>query len=304
MPDLTPTLRLTGLRRIAIQGVRGAFHEMAAIDLFGPEITIVPARTFADLIRFAADPAQSDAAVMAIENSLAGSILGNYQLLQNSSLTIIGEISIPIRQNLMALPGVALSDLREVHSHPMALAQCAEFFQAHPHIRLVESDDTAERAAHIAKNKLTHVGAIASALAAELYGLHILAPAIETHPANFTRFLALAPRNSARPVPHANKVSVSFSLPHRPGSLNRILGLLAAQNANLTKIQSVPLIGRVGEYRFLLDFTVRNPAVIRETLRLLDVFSDNCRVLGQYKAAPALLHTVAGLPQTTHNQSA
>lgn len=270
--------------RVVIQGVRGAFHEMAARALFGEAIDLVPAVDFDELVRKTADPHTADVAVMAIENSLAGSILGNYKLLQKSDLRITGELTLPIRQNLLALPGVRLDALREVHSHPMALAQCAEFFRAWPHIRLVESEDTAESAARIARLQLTDTGAIASALAAELYGLDILAPNIETHPANFTRFLALCPAGAAVPVPGANKVSLSFTVPHRPGSLSRILTMLAAQSANLTKIQSVPLVGQVGEYLFLVDFTVQNPAVIPETLRLVDVMTEQFKVFGIYRA--------------------
>ncbi|MCC6461062.1 MAG: prephenate dehydratase [Saprospiraceae bacterium] len=289
MPHLLTLHALPQARpRIVIQGVRGAFHEMAARELFGSAIDLVPALSFDELMRKTADPASADAAVMAIENSLAGSILGNYLLLQNNDLCITGELTIPIRQNLMALPGVRLADLQEVHSHPMALAQCSEYFRQFPHIRLVESEDTAESAARIARNQTRHTGAIAGALAAELYGLHILAPGIETHAANFTRFLALRRRDSAQAPAGANKVSISFRLPHRPGSLGRILGMLAAQSANLTKIQSVPIVGQVGEYLFLVDFTVQNPGVLPETLRLLDVMCDHCRVFGIYKAAPLL----------------
>lgn len=271
--------------RVVIQGVRGAFHETAARQLFGEDIDIVPALSFNELAQKTADPNLADAAVMAIENSLVGSILGNYILLQKNSFRITAEVNIPIRQNLLALPGVQLADLQEVHSHPMALAQCADFFKPFPHIRLIESEDTAESAARIAKNQLKNTGAIGSALAAELYGLDILAPGIETHQANFTRFLALHREANAPGIPGANKVSVSFTVPHQPGSLSRILAMLAAQSANLTKIQSVPLVGFPGEYLFLIDFTVRNPTVISETLRLLDVMTDDCKVFGIYRAA-------------------
>lgn len=284
MSNLPANLTIKTTLRIVIQGVRGAFHEIAARQLFGPAIDLVPALSFEELARQTADPGRADAAVMAIENSLAGSILGNYILLQKNDFRITAEVNIPIRQNLLALPGARIEDLTEVHSHPMALAQCAAFFNARPHIRLVESEDTAESAARIARQKLKNTGAVGSTLAAELYGLDILAPDIETHPANFTRFLALCRANEASPIPGANKVSVSFALPHHPGSLARILAMLAAQSANLTKIQSVPLAGRPGEYLFLVDFTVRNPGVLPETLRLLEIMTDDCKVLGIYKA--------------------
>ncbi|MEO6038093.1 MAG: prephenate dehydratase domain-containing protein, partial [Saprospiraceae bacterium] len=164
-------------------------------------------------------------------------------------------------------------------------AQCAEFFKTHPQIRLVESEDTAASAAQVVREQLRHTGAIASTLAAELYGLAVLAPGIEDNPVNFTRFLAVQPRAVAAPVRGADKVSVSFVAAHQPGSLSRILAMLAAQSANLTKIQSVPLLGRAWEYRFFVDFSVRNPATLPATLRLLTAMTTDCSVLGIYRAA-------------------
>jgi len=295
VPDLHPPA--SGIRpqknlRVAIQGVRGAFHEIAARSFFGPTVQVVPADSFPVLFQQAGDPAQTDAAVLAIENSIAGSILGNYKLLQTSNLVIIGEVFLRIQQNLLALPGVQIGELREVHSHPMALAQCAEFFKLHPHIRLIESDDTAASAAHVHREQLRFTGAIASTLAAELYELNVLAPAIEDNPVNFTRFLAVQRRAIASPVQGADKVSVSFVTAHQPGSLSRILAMLAAQSANLTKIQSVPLLGRAWEYRFFVDFSVRNPTVLPATLRLLAAMTTDCSVLGIYRAADSSMGTL------------
>ena len=288
LPNLSPFIapaRPLQAERVAIQGVRGAFHEIAARAFFGPAVHVVPAASFPALFAQANDPGQTDAAMLAIENSIAGSILGNYKLLQDSDLVIVGEVFLRIQQNLLALPGVRLSELREVHSHPMALAQCAEFFKAHPHIRLVESEDTAASAADIRRRRLHHTGAIASTLAAELYQLDVLAPGIEDNPVNFTRFLAVRRPTAALSVPGADKVSVSFVTSHQPGSLSRILAMLAAQSANLTKIQSVPLLGRAWEYRFFADFSVRNPAILPATIRLLNAMASDCKVLGIYRAA-------------------
>lgn len=271
-------------RRIVIQGVRGAFHEIAARRLFGEDSGIVPALSFAELFDRAADPRQTDAAVVAIENSIAGSILGNYNLLQKSDLRITGEVFLPIRQNLLTLPGAGLDDIREVHSHPMALAQCSSYLEQFPHWRLVESEDTAESAARIARDQTRHLAAIGSTLAAELYGLQVRTAAIETNLANFTRFLALERLSDIQPVPGANKASVCFGAAHQPGALSRILAMLAADSANLTKIQSVPLPGKVWEYRFFLDFTVHNGAMLPATLRLLDAMSTDMKVLGVYRA--------------------
>ena len=269
-------------QRIAIQGVRGAFHEIAARRFFGERIELVPALSFPILFEKTADAGQTDAAVLAIENSIAGSILGNYKLLENSDLVVVGEVYLRIQQNLLALPGVAIDQLREVHSHPMALAQCSEFFKKYPRIRLVESEDTAESAAHIVRHRAIHIGAIASTLAADIYGLNVLAPAIETVPENFTRFLAVRRRTDAAPIPHADKASVCFSAGHQPGSLAQILTLLATEGANLTKIQSAPLLGRPWEYRFFADFTAF-PDCIPEVLRLLDQKTTDLQVLGVYR---------------------
>jgi prephenate dehydratase len=266
--------------RVAIQGVPGAFHEIAARQFFGANIGIVPALSFAELFEKTADPAQADAAVLAIENSIAGSILGNYKLLVNSNLKVIGEVYLRIQQNLLVLPGVQLNDLREVHSHPMALAQCAEFFKAWPRIRLVESEDTAESAAHIARRRAKHIGAIASTLAAARYGLEILAPAIETVPENYTRFLAVVRKEDAAPASGANKTSISFTTAHEPGSLARVLTLLANEGANLTKIQSVPILGKPWEYRFFADFTASELSGIIE---LLKKQTTDLQVLGIYQ---------------------
>lgn len=275
---------LTKTRRIVIQGVRGAFHEIAARQFFGEATGVVPALSFRELFVKAEDPEQTDAAVVAIENSIAGSILGNYNLLQTSDLCITGEVFLPIRQNLMVLPGTSLEDIREVHSHPMALAQCMDYLLRFPQWKLIESEDTAESAARIARENTPHIAAIGSSLAAELYGLEIIAPAIETNPANFTRFLALERRSNALPVTGANKASVCFATPHQPGSLSRILAMLAADSANLTKIQSVPLLGKVWEYLFFVDFTVQNPATLAATLRLLESVTIDFKTLGIYKA--------------------
>ena len=269
--------------RIVIQGVRGAFHEMAARQLFGDGIDIVPAETFAQLVTLCSRASAADAAVMAIENSIAGSILGNYRLLQDAGLHITGECSLRIEQHLLALPGVKLSDLKEVHSHPMALAQCDVFFARHPHLRLVESDDTAASAQRIALNNQRTTAAVGSALAAEVYGLQILVPNIETHDNNVTRFLALERRPEVLHINGGNKVSMHCSISHQSGSLSRLLSMLAAQSANLTKIQSVPKPGVPGEYLFFIDFTVSNPAILPETLRLIDIMTTSSRVLGVYK---------------------
>ena len=273
------------MKKIVIQGIRGAFHEIAARAFFGPAIEVVPALSFHALFDMATAGKVCDAAIVAIENSLAGSILGNYKILSNSPLKIVGEVFLPIQQNLMALPGVQIADLHEVRSHPMALAQCAEFFKQYPHIRLVESDDTAASAERVARRHTKHIGAIAGALAADIYGLHILSQGIEDNPMNYTRFLALLPENIAVFPADANKTSICFVTPHQPGALNQALQLMAKHGANLTKIQSVPIEEKVWEYRFFLDYTFEQPAHNTTILEQLNQIVSNLQVLGTYKAS-------------------
>src|SRR5689334_20238610 len=174
--------------RVSIQGYEGSFHQMAARQFFGKDIEVIPCATFRDVVKIAANKKESDGGVMAIENSIAGSILPNYNLLQKSNLRIIGEVYLHIRQNLMVNPGVTLEDIREVHSHYMALQQCLEYLDKY-NWKLVETEDTALSARNIHIHKSKHIAAIASKLAAELFGLHIIAPSIHTMKNNYTRFL-------------------------------------------------------------------------------------------------------------------
>ena len=272
--------------KIAIQGIRGAFHEVAARRFFGDQIDVVPALSFGELFDITQAGHLCDGAMVAIENSLAGSILGNYRLLRNSRLNIIGEIFLPIGQHLLTMPGVTIDQLDEVRSHPMALAQCADFFKLHPHIRLVEADDTAASAKRVAQRKMKHVGAIAGTLAAEIYGLQILAHNIEDNPMNFTRFLAVLPENTVHQLPEQpNKSSICFVTRHEVGCLSDALTSMAANGANLTKIQSVPIEEKVWEYRFFLDYTFqteKNNQFILNDLR--NIVSD-LQVLGTYTAS-------------------
>ncbi len=240
---------------VVIQGYRGAFHEIAARSAFpGRELNIIPAHTFDELVDCVEDGKKADFGLMAIENTLGGSIMRNYRLLSDSDVSITGEIYLRIKQNLMVVPGTRLEDLNEVQSHPMAIAQCRKFFRDYPHIRLVEAADTALSAKHIKEKKLTDVGAIASSLAADLYGLDILAEGIETHKKNHTRFLVLHKETPSRQSRPGDKVSVCFATRHEVGSLHSVLAVLGAYGANLTKIQSTPIIGKPWEYLFYVDF--------------------------------------------------
>jgi prephenate dehydratase len=269
------------IKTVAIQGVRGAFHEIAARQFFGEHVKPVAAATFEELARKTAE-GEVDAAVMAIENSIVGSILGNYALQRKYKLKIVGELYLRIQQNLLTYPGVRIGDLRQVESHPMALAQCQEFFLQYPHIKLVESEDTAGSAARIAKRKMKSTGAIASLLAAELYGLEVLEPAIETNRQNYTRFLALLTEIPTS-VRHPNKASVHFVVPNggEMGSLVKVLHVLAKHESNMTKIQSVPLVGSPGEYRFFVDFINEDLA---PSIAALQSVTHEFELLGVYQA--------------------
>ena len=271
--------------KIAIQGVHGAFHEIAARS-FHPndDIEIVPADTF-DILIEKVKSGEADVAVMAIENTIAGSILRNYNLLNNSKLRIKGEVFLRIKQNLMALPGIAIEDLKEVHSHPIALQQCEEFFEKYPHIKLIEAHDTALVAKEIRENKWTKIGAVGSELAAEMYEMNILAASIETYKKNYTRFLYISPENTEGGA-HTkfDKISLVFNTSHAIGSLHRALEVLSRNNCNLTKIQSAPIMDKPWEYMFYVDFTLGNysdyPKAMVELLRV----AGEVKVLGEYKS--------------------
>ncbi|MEQ8706968.1 MAG: prephenate dehydratase [Phaeodactylibacter sp.] len=268
--------------RVSIQGYAGAFHEIAARYCFQDQaLQIVPAHTFEDLVKMVEAQEQADIGLMAIENTLAGSIMQNYTLLQQSGLHITGEVFLRIKQNLMALPGVRIEELREVHSHHMAIAQCREFFAEYPHIRLVETVDTALSARQISENGWSHVGAIASTLAAEMYELEILAASIETNKKNHTRFLVLE-KGTAELNGKLEKVSLSFATDHEVGSLYKVLAVLAAYNVNLTKIQSAPIIGHPWEYQFYIDFIVQGKVGHKQALDAISPLTRNLQVHGVY----------------------
>ncbi|RME94753.1 MAG: prephenate dehydratase [Bacteroidetes bacterium] len=272
-------------RRVAIQGYAGAFHELAARRFFTDKpLTVVPAHTFQDVVEAVESGETADAGLMAIENTLAGSLMANYQLLLDSNLMITGEVFLRIEQNLLSLPGVTMADLREVHSHPVAIAQCRPFFRNYPHIQLVETVDTALSARQVREQGWSHVGAIASDLAADLYGLQFLARGIETNKQNHTRFLVLEQRHWDKIRPDANKISVSFAVDHTVGSLYKVLAVLAAYNVNLSKIQSAPIIGHPWEYRFFVDFEVHGDLSWSQAVEAIRPITRDLKVLGAYRA--------------------
>lgn len=269
--------------RVSIQGYAGAFHEIAARNCFDQnELEIVPAHTFNDLVQMIEKGEQVDVGLMAIENTLAGSLMNNYHLLNESKLTIVGEVYLRIKLNLMALPGVSIEELTEVRSHPIAMAQCRAFFRQYPHIRIVETVDTALSAKMIRDGNLPTVGAVASRLAAELYELDIIAAGIETNKKNHTRFLVLKRAEEAE-VDIVDKVSLCFATDHEVGSLHKVLAVLAAYNVNLTKIQSAPIIGRPWEYMFFVDFVVEGKVSFQQALDAIKPLTRNLKILGTYQ---------------------
>ncbi|MCO6490598.1 MAG: prephenate dehydratase [Phaeodactylibacter sp.] len=279
----TPPSRPASPVRVSIQGYSGAFHEIAARHCFREApLEIVPAHTFEDLVEMVERQEMADVGLMAIENTLAGSLMHNYTLLNQSRLSITGEIYLRIKQNLMALPGQRIEDLREVHSHPIAIEQCRAFFARYPQIHLVETADTAWSARNIREKNLEGIGAIASTLAAELYDMEVLAESIETNKKNHTRFLVLR-GDSPEPDQEAEKVSLSFAVDHTVGSLYKVLAVLAAYNVNLTKIQSAPIIGRPWEYLFFLDFVTEGAVSHRQAIEAILPLTHNLRVLGVYR---------------------
>ena len=237
--------------------------------------------------RMAADPTLLG--IAAIENTIAGSLLPNHELLRRSSLAVIGEYKLRISHVLAALPGEAPCDIGEVHSHPIALMQCGDYLKAHPAMKVVERDDTAGSAREIAEQRLRGTAAICGAGAAELYGLEILERGIETNKHNFTRVLLLADRSRTAGFTdpaRTNKASLVFSLPHTQGSLSKVLTLLSFYEINLSKIQSLPIIGREWEYRFYVDVTFDDPVRYRQAIEAARPLTSDFRILGEYAECP------------------
>ena len=276
-------------KKIAIQGGYGAFHEIAAHHFFeNEEIDILPRNTFRDMVITLKDR-KCDFGIMAIENSLAGSIIPNYNLLINTSMHITGEIYLRIKQNLVAMPGVKIEDLEEVYSHPMAILQCQNFFDLHPEIRLIESMDTALSAEEISKSGSRNMGAISSKMAAEKYGLEIIAESIETNKMNYTRFLILGENGVVTPPEEVNKASIFFTVAHKFGSLSKILSILSYYEINLAKIQSMPIVGKDWEYMFYVDVEINDYDMYKKSLEAIGPFTPSIGILGEYKKGESVI---------------
>ncbi len=268
--------------RVSIQGYEGSFHQVAAQQFFGAAVEVIPCATFREVVKIAANKKESEGGVMAIENSIAGSILPNYNLLKKSNLTIIGEIYLPIKQQLLVNPGVKLEDIREVHSHHMAIQQCLEFLDKYDW-KLVETEDTALSAKHLHQHRSKHTAAIASKLAADLFELEVLAPNIHTMKSNYTRFLVLQPEGVAQPVADANKASVNFHTDHSRGSLARVLSKIADGGINLSKLQSFPIPGSDWEYSFHADMEFDALAQFHTVIEQIKPITAELKIYGVYK---------------------
>ena len=268
--------------RVAIQGIATSFHEVAAMQYFGAAIDTVECLSFHALCE-ALNNNQADYAVMAIENSIAGSILPNYFLLQQYHFTILGEVYLPIHMHLLALPGARLSDITTIESHPMAIRQCADYLQRLTRVEIRESDDTAWSAKKIKTQKLKNTAAIANEQAAKKFGLTIIEKRIETHKKNFTRFLMLSKKDAGQRG--ANKASLSFEVSNEVGSLADVLMVFKGQSVNLSKIQSVPIIGKPNEYTIHVDVEWKARKYYEEAIRQVLRQVRNLNVMGEYKKA-------------------
>lgn len=270
--------------RVSIQGYEGSFHQVAAQQFFGKDVEVVTCATFREVIRVASSKKESDGGVMAIENSIAGSILPNYTLLQKSNLRIVGEIYLQIRQNLLVNPGVKLEDIREVHSHHMALLQCIDFLEKHPQWKLVETEDTALSAKLLQQHRSKHTAAIASRLAADLFGLQVLAPNIQTMKNNYTRFLILQREEKAEKIDNPDKASLNFRTGHGKGMLARVLTRIADGGINLSKLQSFPVPGTSDwEYSFHADLEFDTLEQFHQVIEAIKPVTTELTIYGIYK---------------------
>ena len=270
------------INRVSIQGYEGSFHQAAARHFFGKDTEVIPCSTFREVVTIAENPEESNGGVMAIENSIAGSILPNYNLLKKSRLTITGEVYLQINQNLLVNHGVKLEDIREVHSHSMAIQQCLEYLDRY-NWKLVETEDTALSAKHVHQHKSKHIAAIASKLAAELFDLDTIVPNIHTMKNNYTRFLILKPVAQTAEIPGADKASINFRTDHSKGSLARVLTCIAGYGINLSKLQSFPIPGSNWMYSFHADLEFDTREQIDLVLKEIKMLTEDLNVYGIYK---------------------
>jgi prephenate dehydratase len=272
-------------KKIAIQGVQGSFHHQVALLYFGVEAEILTFNTFEPVAKSVSN-GMTDFGVMAIENSIAGAILPNYDLIDRYELSIRDEFYLPISHQLMALPGQKIEDIKEVRSHPMALLQCKNFFTNYPEIVQFDDVDTASVARRIAEESLTGVAAIASEIASEIYGLEILAGDIQTVKDNFTRFIILE-KEKTKPQKRPNKASFKVTIQNQKGGLAKLLTMLSDKGLDLSKIQSIPVIEKPWEYSFFIDAEFSNYHQFEEAMELLNTDFGGVKIFGEYTSRKA-----------------
>lgn len=268
--------------KIAIQGIQGSFHHLVAQEYYGEKVNIQECMTFPDLVHSILK-GESTEGVMAIENSIAGSILPNYALIDEQNLQVIGEHYMPIDMNLMALPGQEIKHIKKVCSHPMALLQCKEFFKQHPHIKLIEDEDTAEVARRISVKGSPGVAALASRAAARIFGLEILAESVHTKKSNATRFLIIGVNKKKPNGEVLDKASLKFELESRRGSLVSVLNIIRDYDLDMTKIQSMPIIETPWKYSFFVDVLFDDYQAFQKAMEIIEVMTDHLKILGIYK---------------------
>jgi len=271
-------------KKVAIQGIEGSFHHIVSQTYFEEAVEVQPYLSFSEVVESLISKT-SDVAIMALENSIAGSIIPNYAHINDQDLHITGECFLEIQHNLMALKGQSIQDIKEVFSHPMALLQCKEFFKQYPHIKLIEDTDTAEVAKRIYKHQLQGVAAIASVEAAQLFELEILANSIQTIKHNETRFVVVERSPSSQNATIINKASVKFLLDHKRGSLAAMLNVMSDCNLNLTKIQSLPKIDTPWKYAFFVDITFETYSDYEKGKAIMKLMAEEFKILGEYKNA-------------------
>ena len=269
-------------KRIAIQGFEGCFHQVAALQYYGKDTEVICCTTFKEVIKNTTVSKQSDGGIMAIENSIAGSILPNYSLILKSKVKIVGEVYLHIKQQLLVNPGVKLADIKEVHSHYMAIQQCFGFLDKY-NWKLIETEDTALSAKHIHQFKNKHAAAIAGKLAAEIYDLEIIAPNIHTLKNNYTRFLIIQHKDAATEIPGADKASVNFITGNEKGSLAKVLTIISKEGINLSKLQSMPIPGSNFKYSFHADMEFDTAGQFNKLINKLQAVTEQLTVLGIYK---------------------
>ena len=267
-------------KRVAIQGIRASFHEEAAFKFFGTDIKAIECDSFKQTCEVLKDK-KADYVVMAIENSIAGSLLPNYTLLREYNFSIVGEVYLAIQLHLLALPGVKFKDVKYVQSHPIAIRQCNDFFDEFPNLQVIESSDTAACAKKIREENLTDTAAIANLLAAKLYDLQVMERRIESNKKNFTRFLILADKPIG--TTESNKASLSFQVGNSVGSLAEVLNIFSEYKINLSKIQSMPVLGKRNEYNFYVDIEWKNQSDYDSAIRKVLKYTINFTIMGEYQ---------------------